>query len=87
MNSNEMKGTETIEQRNNVEGTKAFNLNDFNQIIELIKNNDEEIIKNNLIIHVKSILAQQADNYKFVFLYGVICLNAPFLGLSSQLCK
>lgn len=69
----EIKATETIEPKNSTEeGKKVFDLNDFNQIIDLVKNNNEEVIKNSLITHIKNIIASQSDKYRFVFLYRTI---------------
>jgi len=69
----EIKATEAIESGNSTkEGEKVFNLDDFSQIIDLVKNNNEEVIKNKLIAHIKNVIALQTDKYKFVFLYRTI---------------
>lgn len=59
-------------EANSSEKDKIFNLNDFSQIMELVKNNNDEVIKNNLIAYIKNTLDPYVDRYKFVFLYRTI---------------
>jgi hypothetical protein len=63
-----------VSPKKNIESSKTFDLNDFAQLFEFIKTNNESKIKKHLVNYIKTMIKTTLKNeeYAFVFLYRTI---------------